>query len=291
MPKSSRPIIGLILNYRDADRTSCCVSSLLDARVPGVLVLDNSEDCGRSAADLRQSWDGDSRVEIITNPRNLGFAAGVNRGLAIIREQYPNAWVLLMNNDAVLLPGSLKALEQALVSHPQALLAYPTIHHRGRVNDTAYYHRTLALITTRSLPGSFPYASGCCQLIALERYSGRLYDEDFFMYGEDVELSWRLGLEQMIYVPSARVWHEGSASSKKGTPFYETRLVESHLRLIDKLARNRFDRGLLFCGRLVTLPARALIRTLRHYSFVPIKALAAGWRLARGSDRPSDSSS
>ncbi|GAB6068647.1 hypothetical protein JCM13664_19670 [Methylothermus subterraneus] len=274
------PVIGLTLNYRDPELTRRCVESLLSEEIEQVLIWDNSSDDGISASTLRKMLEDQPRITIHESPVNLGFAAGVNRGLAQIQERYPSAWVLLINNDAVLLPGSLKRLTEALVSHPDAVLAYPTIDHGGRAFGTVYYHRILALITTQALPGSFPYASGCCQLIAPERYPGELYDEDFFMYGEDVELGWRLGSSRMIYVPSAKVRHEGSATSRMGTSFYETRLVESHLRLIGKLASNRLDRGLLFLGRLLTLPVRTLVRTLRYRSLVPLKALVAGCRLA-----------
>lgn len=273
-------VVGLTLNYRDAVRTQHCVTSLLETGVDKVLVWDNSEDNGNSAAAVRARFFDNPRVHIEVSSANLGFAAGANRGIEWIHQQTPNAWILLINNDAILLPGCLDALVQVLFAHPQAVLAHPTIDLGDRILGTAYYHRLLALITTESLPGSFPYASGCCQLIAPERYPDKLYDESFFMYGEDVELGWRLGTEQIVYVPAAKVQHEGSASSGMGTQFYETRLVESHVRLIGKLSRNRFDRGLLLFGRLLTLPARALVRALRYRSLVPLQALWGGWRMA-----------
>ncbi|MCX8049021.1 MAG: glycosyltransferase family 2 protein [Methylohalobius sp.] len=275
-------LIGLTLNYRDVPRTQRCVKSLLAEGVEQVLVWDNSEDNGTSAAALRQAFAHTQKVLIHESPTNLGFATGVNRALTLITEQTPNAWVLLINNDAVLLPGALVALRQALETHPHAVLAYPTIDHGGRLIGTAYYHRVLGLITTRPLPGSIPYASGCCQLIAPARYPGLLYDEDFFMYGEDTELGWRLGPERMVHVPQLLVDHEGSASSGMATDFYETRMAECHWRLTKKLAKNRIDLALLYLGRLLTLPLRALIRTLRYRSPIPLKALAKGWRLAHG---------
>ena len=278
-------IIGLTLNYRDPRRTQRCVKSLLAEGVEQVFVWDNSEDDGASAEAVRQIFTGESRVLVHQSPANLGFAAGVNRGLAMIKEVEPDgSWVLLINNDAVLMPGHLKRLASALSFHPKALLAYPSIEHRGRISGPVYYHRLFALVSSAPLLGSFPYASGCCQLIALDRCPGLLYDEGFFMYGEDVELGWRLGVQRMVYVPSAKVQHEGSASSRMGTLFYETRLVESHLRLTSRLAGSWFGRLPLLLGRLITLPARALVRSIRYRSLVPLKALWEGWRLANGDD-------
>ena len=280
----SRPICALTLNYRNAASTWHCVDSLLAEGIDQILIWDNSEDGGKSAAKLRTHFAANPRVHLEISPVNLGFAAGVNRGIEWLRQLVPDAWILLINNDAWLQPNSLAALTQALASSPQAVLAYPSIDLGNRILGTVYYHRLLALITTGPWPGSFPYASGCCQLIAPERYPGRLYDEAFFMYGEDVELGWRLGPERFVYVPTVKVQHEGSAGSGMGTPFYETCLVESHLLLIDKLADDWFDRQVLLLGRLLTLPARALMRALRYRSLVPLKALWEGWRIARGRD-------
>lgn len=270
-------IIGLTLNYRDAVRTVKCVRSLLEDGVPHVLVWDNSADEGASAAALRELLDGESHVSIEPSPANLGFAAGVNRGLAWIRARLPACWVLLINNDAVLLPGATVALAAALGNTAQAVIAYPTVNHSGHPMGTAYYQRHLGLITFSPLPGSIPFASGCCQLLAPERLDGAWFDEDFFMYGEDVELSWRLGPTHMVHVPEVWVKHEGSVSSGMATMFYETQLVASHRKLARKLARNRLELALLNVGRAFTLTLRALLRAWRYRSLAPIKSLGSSF--------------
>src|SRR6185312_6348681 len=120
------------------------------------------------------------RCRIVTANRNLGFAAGVNRGLETLAVEFPDSPVLLINNDATLLPDALEA-------SPNAEVLYPDIDHGGWVRGTVYYHRLTGLITDRRLPGSFPYASGCCLLVNLPKSGATLFDEDFFMYGEDIE--------------------------------------------------------------------------------------------------------
>ncbi|MFH0830455.1 MAG: glycosyltransferase family 2 protein, partial [Parcubacteria group bacterium] len=64
-----------------------------------------------------------------------------------------------------------------------------------------------------------PWCSGAAQLInrrALQR-SG-LFDEHFFMYCEDVDLSWRMWAKgyRCIYEPRAKVWHEQGFTCNKG---------------------------------------------------------------------------
>lgn len=273
-------VVGLTLNYRDAARTLRCISSLLGDGVAHVLIWDNSNDGGQSANELRTMLEDETRASVEVGSCNLGFAAGVNRGLAWIRTHFPSAWVLLINNDAVLLSGATSALASALSRMPKAVIAYPSIEHGGYSIGTAFYQRHFGLITVRRLPGSIPHASGCCQLMDPERLSDPWFDEEFFMYGEDVEFGHRLGVHRMLHVPEILVLHEGSASSGLGSLFYETRLVAAHWLLARKLARNRFEFGLFYCGRVFALTLRAALRAWRYRSWIPFRSLYAGWGVA-----------
>ena len=128
---------------------------------------------------------------------------------------------------------------------------------------------------------SLPHASGCCLLIASERIETMLFDEDFFMYGEDAELGARLGASKMVHVPQILVFHEGSASSGLGSEFYETRMVAAHLLLAEKFAHGSLDYMLLMTVRLFTLSVRGLIRAVRYRSSIPLWALLRGWRIVQ----------
>ncbi len=279
-------IVGLTLNYRDAARTSRCIDSLLADGADAVLVWDNSEDGGASAQALRQHWKDEARVTIEPSARNLGFAVGVNRGIDAIVKRWPRAWIMLINNDAVLHHGALAALDAALRAQPQAVIAYPQVDHGGRVTGSVYYQRVFALLGfDRPWPGSFAYPSGSVLLIAPERINLPLFDEDFFMYGEDVMLGWRLGAERMAFVPQVLAWHEGSASSRNGSWFYETRTAAGHWLLARKLARSPLDRITLLAGRVFGLGARALVRSIRFKNLMPLRACITGWRIARDRSR------
>jgi GT2 family glycosyltransferase len=121
-------------------------------------------------------------------------------------------------------------------------------------------------------------------LIATERVRLPLFDEDFFMYGEDCELGWRLSRfpGAIVHLAETLVEHDGSASSGLGSPFYETHMVAAHLILGRKLATGSFDAWLLCVLRSFMLLARALVRSLRFHSRIPLSSLRGGWRIARG---------
>jgi GT2 family glycosyltransferase len=260
---------------------------LLDEKVSAVLVLDNSEDNGKSAADIVAIFRVDSRVKVVVSERNLGFAAGVNRGIELILELFPEAWVLLINNDARLLSGALSKLERTLAENTNALIAFPSVSQGDRVLGQAYYHKLFGLLSWRPRPGFFSFASGCCLLVAMERSSLPLFDEDFFMYGEDCELGWRLSRRpgSMLHINEMLVAHYGSASSRLGSLFYESHTVAAHLILARKLARNKVELGLLLVMRALSLPARALVRTIRFRSLKPLRGLWDGFHLSRVTGR------
>jgi GT2 family glycosyltransferase len=257
----------------------------LEDGVQHVLVWDNSSDEGVSAQLLLNLLSGESRVTIVESEENLGFAAGVNRGLAWLERHYPKAWVLLLNNDAIILRGGIGKLTETLRLYPHAWIAYPDIEHGGRRLGTVFYHRLTGLLTSHPLPGSFPYPSGCCLLIAPERIATPLFNEHFFMYGEDIELGWRLSKLSsgtVAHNPTMLVTHEGSASSGLGSAFYEARMVAAHLLLARALSRSAIGYATLLLGRLPLLAARSIARAIRFRSTVPLRALGGGWRIARG---------
>ncbi len=271
---TDRHFIGLTLNYRDAERTSRCIASLLADGAAAVLVWDNSEDGGASAHELRHRWRQEPRAVVEISARNLGFAAGVNRGIEAILARWPDAWVMLINNDATLLTGALAMLSDALRLHPHAVIAYPRVDQGGKIIGTLFYQRWFGLLRfDRPWPGSFPYPSGSALMVAPERIELPLFDEDFFMYGEDVMLGWRLGAARMAHVPQVLVWHEGSAASRIGSEFYEIQVAAGHWRLARKLAYNRIDYAFLMAGRCVALSARAVLRAWRFRSATPLVAL------------------
>lgn len=275
------PVVGLVLNYRDAQSTTRSVESILDQGAEHVVVWDNSGDDGISAQELLQNISSDRRISVEISPNNLGFSAGINHGACWIREHFGQAWILILNNDAYLLPGAITALRHALAENQEAIIAYPDINHAGKILGTVYYHRFTGILSWRKIPGSFAYASGCCQLIAPERTGGPIFDEDFFMYGEDWFQGWLLGKTGMVHVDQTLVYHEGSRSSGMGSIFYETRLNVAHWILARKLSRNRLDWSFLYSGHLSLLLLRAAARGLRFRSLVPVRAFARGWRFAR----------
>ena len=278
----NRRIVGLLLNYLDASRSVACIQSLFDEGIEHVVVWDNSADGGISAQAIRAAYAEDQRVLIHVSDENLGFAAGVNRGLKQCAAQLSATDVLLINNDAVLLAGALQTYMDARSDHPGAAVISMDVEHAEQRQGPMYYQRWCGLQFKHPAWGAFAYPSGSCLWISLKNAPSPLLDEDFFMYGEDCELGWRLRHrpDAWIHVPRCLVTHEGSAASGLGSPFYEARMVAAHILLARKLATNSLERLLFYALRIPVLLARALVRSLRYGSLEPWRALSVGMKLA-----------
>ena len=92
---------------------------------------------------------------------------------------------------------------------------------------------------------------------AIIKKFGYLYDEDYFFYGEDVDLGVRLMLSsyKIFYVPSSIVYHMGSISRDKSNASHLTFLMERNLL-------TTFFKTLEFRNILVLLPYALLLRLL-----------------------------
>jgi GT2 family glycosyltransferase len=203
--------------------------------------------------------------------------------------RWPGTWVLLINNDAVLLAGGLKIMREALRKNKETKLVVPRINHAGVIRGAIYYQRWTGLLFERNRAGCFAYPCGCCLMVAPERLRLPLLDERFFMYGEDCELGYRLSKpSDILYLNQILVSHEGSASSGLGSEFYEERIVASHFLMVEILTNSKVIFFIYIVGRFFALSLRAIVRAFRYKSLIPIKSLWHGMLIALVKDHSTD---
>jgi GT2 family glycosyltransferase len=188
-----------------------------------VVVVDNGSTDG-SASYLRSHWPD---VEVEELPRNLGFAAAVNRGIAAAESDF----VALVNNDVELDSRWLEEMTSAARRFPEAgsfacrIMDFDDrtlittvgdcvsrgghIFWRGwRERDAGQYGRFEPVFS--SCAGAALYRRSAFEAVGL-------FDEDFFAYLEDVDWGFRAQLASLRcwYVPSAVAFHVGGATSSK----------------------------------------------------------------------------
>jgi GT2 family glycosyltransferase len=156
---------------------------------------------------------------------NRGFSVAVNAGIRAMSSEL----VALLNNDTELDPGWLQILVQAADAHPEAgLFASKLVdfHDRRLLDGAGDVLRRSGLPyrlghgeVDRGQYDEPAFVFGACAAAALYRRSLfeeiGLFDEDFFAYCEDGDLSFRAQLAgySCLYLPGAVVYHMGSAST------------------------------------------------------------------------------
>lgn len=95
----------IILHYNNIEDTLECVNSFinnLDTDNYFLLVFDNCSPNG-SGKKLKEKLSGAKNVEVYLNETNLGFGGGNNKGIEVLRASYNPKYLILSNNDIVLL--------------------------------------------------------------------------------------------------------------------------------------------------------------------------------------------
>jgi len=225
MPK---PVAVILLNWNTPDYTAACINSLkqyCDENVFTIIVADNGS-TDDSLSILQPQFPD---VVFIDNQKNLGFAEGNNRALAYSIER-GYAYSLLINTDTLVDEDIITALSQHLAAQAQAAAVQPAIywmHDKGKIwnGEGDFNAVTGAVRSDTKIPKpddlalfkKAKWVTGCCVLLrnsALQK-SG-LLNSKFFLYYEDVELSYRLrdnGFE-LHYLPSVKMYHEAGVSAK-----------------------------------------------------------------------------
>ena len=240
----------IVVTWNSAEDIVRCLASVT-AEGKGVsvrmIVIDNASTDGTDEL-VKLRFPG---IELIRNPRNVGFASATNQGLRLCTTPY----ALLLNPDTEVLAGSLRAFLEFMESTPDAWVAgaalvnpdgtpqvygvrFPSVWNmlcESFFLDRAFpqsrifgRHKELYENQTRPRRVDFVQGAALCVRMSGVHEVGYL-DERFFMYFEEAD--WCFRMKQAggsVYVcPPARVIHHGGAPGH----YDERRLVHYHRSL------------------------------------------------------------
>ncbi len=249
MPTGCFDITIIIVTFNSAATIGDCLSNIPEAASSQsyeIIVVDNA-----STDDTLKTVESNCRDAIvIRNTRNEGFGAACNRGVTEARGEY----ILLVNPDARLDPGSIPALVAKARLTPNCGLVVPRLRFpSGEFQPSCRQLPTIAnMIFSRgsaftrlfqsdrsrgsryTLPDlevttAVPAVAATVALIKRETYiSHKGFDPRFFMYMEDTDLCARLGQSGFVhlFVPCAGAVHHWGKGSSAGSV---VRLARHHL--------------------------------------------------------------
>ena len=234
----------VIVSYNVRQYLTACIDSVALALkgIEGeVFVVDNnSTDDSVEVIARDYPW-----VHLINNIENLGFSKANN----IAIRQAAGEYVLLLNPDTVVAEDTLRHVLAFMDEHPEAGAAGVKMHNAdGTLAPESRRAVPTPLVAARKMigftkryymsylswekPAQIQVVSGAFFMIrrkALDQVG--LLDEDFFMYGEDIDLSYRLlkGGWQNWYLPYSIIHYKGQSTQKSDFRyvhvFYQAMLI------------------------------------------------------------------
>jgi GT2 family glycosyltransferase len=257
-----------------------------------IIVVDNNSQDG-TVELLREEFPA---VRLIENPRNLGFARPVNQAIAISQGRY----VLLLNNDTLVLENAFDRLVEFADAHPTVGICGPKVLNRdGTLQKQCrrsfatpwdlfcYFSGLSVLFPKSSLFASYLMTykdeneihqadaiSGSCMLIrraVLEQIG--LFDERYFAYQEDADFCFRAKRAgwQVWYYPPAQIIHYASQGGSRISPYRS--ILEWHrsyfLYYRKNLASHYFFlfNWFYYLGMLLKLGVALLVNLFRKEKF------------------------
>lgn len=300
-----KPLVSVIIvSYNTRDLTVKSVKSVYTSagftkeQLEVIVVDNNSPD--DTVAYLKKNFPA---VKIIVNKSNVGFGGGNNQGAKVAKGKY----LLLLNTDAFLGKDSLKVMVDVMEKREDIVSVGPQLRYMDgslqlsggymptpmrvlawmwwldklplikQLFPTPYHVFDLNWHTQEHYPD---WLMGACVLFRKAEFlAAGGFDDQIFMYAEEVELYRRLkeSLGKKVYfTPQTKVVHMGGASTKKANAF---RLVHE-LKGVEYIYKKHyphllgFVRFVIFVGVIIRLVVFSLIPS-RHEALAEYKKFFA----------------
>jgi GT2 family glycosyltransferase len=230
-----------------------------------LLVQDNSPEPG-TADEIRAmpelALGAFATVDVCASGENLGFGRGHNANAR--RGQSP--WLLVINQDCIVEPGALERLVETAAAGDAKVAAW-------EMRQVPYEHPKAYDPATLDTP----WASGAATLFRREAWEAvGGFDEALFMYGEDVDLSWRLRAAgwRLTYQPRCAVVHRTYREAGEVKPLQVFGGVQTNLCLRMRYGGPaRIAQGFTMLAAEIASP-RAFPGRRRGLALAGLKALA-----------------
>ncbi len=232
------PLVNyIVVTYNEYAYTEKCLVSLLNDGYPNkkIIFVDNASK-PEANRFFHERHKNDQDIVFVESKQNLGFGGGCNLGLKAVTSGY----VAFLNNDIEFAHGWLDPIITYMEEHPEVGACQPKIRN---MRQPGYFEYAGAAGGFMDVYG-YPFARGRI-FYDLEKDDGQydtiidlvwcsgtamitkkevldkvgLFDEIYFMYGEEADLCWRINHAgyRLVSIPAAVVYHYGAATMSKNS--------------------------------------------------------------------------
>lgn len=254
------PLVSVIIvNHNGINFIDTCLRSVLDSNYPNfeVILVDNGSSDG-SLAYVKKAFGSDARLKFVENRGSLGPAVGRNRGARASAGEYlvfldndtqtAVNWiqelVKVLENDRSIGAAQAKLLRMATKKYDCAgdylgPLGFLIERSRG-AEDIGQFDSIADILSAKS-------AASVIRKDLFEKIGG--FDEDYYMYLEETDLSWRVWLsgKRVVFIPGAVVYHAFNTPRKDFKRYYRKDIVRYYgcRNYISTLVKNLQIRNIL----------------------------------------------
>lgn len=227
----------IIVHYRSPALLKMCLNSVAEypPSMSYEVVVVDSASTSESRAMIAELFPA---VQLIARRENTGYPKGVNLGMRASSGRF----LLILNPDIIVTPGSIDILVNYLKARPDIGLIGPQLLNLdGSVQDSYFrFYRPITIVARRTWLGRFHYGKGLISDFLMRDTDHTLLqapdwlmgsallvsragldaigymDERFFMYFEDVDWAkrfWQAGYK-VIYYPESKMYHAHKRDSK-----------------------------------------------------------------------------
>jgi GT2 family glycosyltransferase len=221
----------VIVSYNTLAMTLACIDSIYSAySEKEIFVVDNAS-TDNSAEEIKKHFP---EVNLIVNSENRGFGAANNQAL----KECSGRYVIFLNPDTKVKPETLQNAVAFMDANRQIGLAGAKIlNPDGTIQESVSYRYPGEKYTsgeTTNLQGKIACVLGAFMIARTELIKAiDVFDEDFFLYGEDQDLAWRIREKGYAigYIENAEVFHWGGQSETETPPIalFEKKLRAEYL--------------------------------------------------------------
>ena len=223
--------VSIVLYKNSLEQCYTVLEPLVNSVVERIFLVDHS---GNNKLEVLAGYS--PKITYIQH-KNKGYGAGHNVALKEAFKINPDGFHLVMNPDIILLSDDIRKLEHFMFKYPTIGCCMPRILNINGTNQRLckYLPSPMDLLLKRFCPWlvrdrikhlcmgdcdydkilSVPWISGCFMFMRIEAFQ-RIggFDERFFLYAEDIDLSRRIHLHyETIYCPEVTVTHLHQAGS------------------------------------------------------------------------------